>query len=233
MEQTTDKTVSKTMKKELLDGAPTSGQVEVRLRNPKRTGSVTLRDYSVNGRQRPYIDEHGNFRVLRITKNILLNMENENDRLTYNQLKFHPKYTKGGNSVLTLHNIEEASADYVTLKDQEAEANAIVKELSGKKMMSFARVLLIPIKPGSSDSVIKRAIYEKVEANPTLVLEEYNSPDRELKEIIHEGVDADLFNKVNGVYSFKGQTIGTSFEMAISWLKNNDDLLPSIRKELK
>jgi len=232
MEQTLD-TVSKSKVKELLNGAPTTGLVEVRLRNPKKTGSVTLRDYLVNGIPRPYVDMYGNNKVLRITKNITLNMENDNDRLTFNQLKFHPRFAKGGNSVLTLHNVEEASIDYVTLKDKEAEANAIVKELVGKNLELFARVLLVPIKPGTTESVIKRAVYEKCEVNPELVISEWNSPERELKELLHLGIDKEVFGKVNGVYSFRGETIGTSFEMALSWLKNNDDLIPSIRKELK
>lgn len=232
MEQTLD-IVPKTKVKELLHGAPSFGLVEVKLRDAKRTGSVTLRDYIVNGVKRPYIDQYGNHRVLRITKNILLNMENEDDRLTYNQLKSHPRYVKGSNSVLVLHNIESASIDYVALKDREAEANAIVKELNGESLTMFARVLLVQVRPGSTESVIKRAIYELVETKPDFVIEEWNSPDRELKELLHKGIDNGLFSKKNGAYSFKGETVGTTFEMALSWLKTNDDLIPSIRKELK
>ena len=63
---------------ELMKGAPAEGIVEVRMRDPKRTGSVTLRGYLLeeNGStvRRPFVDSKGNDRVVKYIKKKRLNM---------------------------------------------------------------------------------------------------------------------------------------------------------------
>jgi hypothetical protein len=100
-------------------------------------------------------------------------------------------------------------------------------------LQDFARVLLITVKPGSSDKVIKRAIYEKAETEPGEILNEWNDENRELKVILRKGLEKQLFTYRQGRYTFDGQLMGTTFDIAVDWLKANEDLIPSMRKQLK
>ena len=220
--------------KDLTAGVPKKGNVEVRLRNPKRTGSITLRGYTAeDGSHRPYIDVHGNDRVLRITRTLYLNLENDGDRLTYEQVRLHPIFVKGARPVLLLVNHETEADDFVALKDMEAKAMEIIQKLKGAELVDFARILLIVLKPGSSEQVIKRALYEKATNNPHLVLNEWNDELREYKSLIRKGIEKGIFIVKHGRYTFDGQLMGVTFENAVDWLKDNDDLIPSLNKKLK
>lgn len=220
--------------KELTKDAPKTGNVEVRLRNPKRTGSITLRGYTdEEGKHRPYLDAHGNDRVLRITRTLYLNLVNEGDRLTYEQVRLHPIYTKGARPVLLLVNHETEADNFVALKDLEAQAMEIIQKLKGAELTDFARILLVVVKPGSSEQVIKRSLYEKATTNPHLILNEWNDELREYKSIVRKGIEKGIFTLKHGRYSFETQLMGTTFEQAVDWLKDNDDLIPSLNKKLK
>ena len=121
----------------------------------------------------------------------------------------------------------------IALKDNEALAGKIIADLHGKELQDFARVLLITVKPGSSDKVIKRAIYEKAETEPGEILNEWNDENRELKVILRKGLEKQLFTYRQGRYTFDGQLMGTTFDIAVDWLKANEDFVPSMRKQLK
>jgi len=42
-----------------------------------------------------------------------------------------------------------------------------------------------------------------------------------------------MFEVKHGRYSYQGQLMGATFEHAVDWLQDNDDLIPSMRKTLK
>jgi len=226
-------TLNKTAIKKLVEGVPAEGFAEIRLLNPKKTGTIVIRDYLIDGKKRLYVDQHGAERVLKVQKKILLNLSDLNDRLTYEQVRLHPIYVKGANPVLKLINHEVEDNNFVLAKDLEAKANGIIQKLSDDEVKSFARVLLVTIKERSSPTAIKRKLYDKVQEDPQNVINEWENEDRELKIMIRAGIEKGLFTKSNGVFKFKEQTIGTTFELALEWLRENDDLHPSIRKELK
>ncbi len=226
--------VSKAKVKELMEGAPATGNVEIRLKDPKRTGSITLRGYTGDdGAYRPYVDRFGNERVFKFIRTIYLDMSKEDDRLTLQAVANHPIYIKGSRPVLVVVDHENDADAFVALKDNEALAGKIIADLHGKELQDFARVLLITVKPGSSDKVIKRAIYEKAETEPGEILNEWNDENRELKVILRKGLEKQLFTYRQGRYTFDGQLMGTTFDIAVDWLKANEDLVPSMRKQLK
>lgn len=226
--------LSKANVTKLVSQAPKSGRAEIRLRNPKKTGTITVRGYNdETGDFRPYVDQHGAERIMRVNKKVLLDLSKLKDQLTYEQVRLHPIYVKGATPVLDLINHEVEDEKFVTTKDLEAEANAIIKDLSGKELKAFARVMLVTFAEGSSDTAIKRKLYDKVEADAIEVINEWNDPSKELKELLFSGLEKEVFTKIGGVYKFKGTVMGTSFELAIEWLRDNDDLIPSIRKEIK
>ena len=226
--------LSKARVKELMSGAPKTGNVEIRLKDPKRTGTITVRGYTdKDGSYRPFVDKFGNERVKRFARTAYLDMNKEDDRLTLQQVANHPIYINGPRPVLVVVNHETDADNFVALKDNEALAGDIIQKLEGQDLADFARVLLITVKPGSSDKVIKRAIYEKAETEPGEILNLWNDDLREIMVIIRKGLESGLFKYRQGRYTFDGQLMGTTFEIATDWLKENEDLIPSIRKQLK
>jgi len=226
--------VNKARIKELCGEAPTEGNVEIRLKDPKRTGTITVRGYTdAKGRYRPFVDQYGNERVKKFSRTVYLDMKETDDRLTYEQVRLHPLYINGPRPVLVIVNHESDADAYVALKDNEAIAMKIIADLEGAELINFARVLLIKVKPGSSDKVIKRSVYDLAETNPGMILNEWNDEQRELKVIIRKGIESGMFEVKHGRYSYQGQLMGATFEHAVDWLQDNDDLIPSMRKTLK
>lgn len=226
--------LSKAEVKELMVNSPKNGNVEIRLKDPKRTGSITLRGYTgKDGAYRPYVDKYGNERVYKFARTVYLDMNKEDDRLTLQAVVNHPIYIDGPRPVLVVVNHENDADEFVALKDNEALAGKIIADLKGSELKDFARVLLITVKPGSSDMVIKRAIYEKAETNPGEILNEWNDENRELKVILRKGLETQMFIFRQGRYTFDGQLMGTTPDIAVDWLKTNEDLIPSMRKQLK
>lgn len=223
--------------KSLLKGAPTSGFAEIILKDPKRTGSIVLRDYHIEddegGRShRPFVDGKGNHRIVKITKKKVLNLSHDNDRLEYMQALLHPIFTDGPTPILIVVNKEEEANDFIIEKDLEAKVNGVIQKLSGSELKNFARVLLLKVTEGSTDPAIKRLVYEKAELEPIMVLEAWEDPERPLKELIRTGIAKGVFTKKNGRWSCEGALCGTSFESTLEWIKENDDLLPKLRKQI-
>ena len=225
--------VAQSVVKKLWSEAPSSGLAEISLINPKRTGSITIRDYFVGDDLRPYVNQGGSHRILRIKKKVYLDLSNINDRLTYEQVRLHPIYVSGSNPCLKVTNKEAEAEKFVMMKDLEAQANEIIQKLKNVELEDFSRVLLITVRVGSSDTVLKQALYQLASENPSDVVNAWNDPDREFKVIVRNCIEKRLIDKTHGVFRFKGETIGTSFELAVEWLRTNEDLIPSIRKELK
>lgn len=223
--------------KELLKGVPDSGMAEIVLKDPKRTGSITVRDYTLVDEEgglihRPFVDKNGNHRIMKYTKRKKLNLSRDNDRLEYQQALLHPHFTAGPNPVLIVNNLEELANDFIEEKDLVSKVNGIIQKLSGADLKKFCRVLLISYPLGSSDSAVKRLLYEKAELEPQEVLNEWEDPDRPLKELIREGVVKKVFTTTNGRWSCGGTQCGTTFEHALDWLKENEDLEPKLRKQI-
>jgi len=226
--------VTKARLKELVSDAPTKGNCEIRLRNPKKSGTITVRGYTdKDGRHRPYVDEHGNERVMRIKRTVYLDLTKMGDRLTLEQVRLHPIYVGGVRPVLVIVNHESEADAYVAKKDLESNAMTIIQKLEGDDLRDFARILLIKVKPGSSDKVIKRSLYDKAVNSPGEIINEWNDDRRELKVIVRKGIESSLFSVKQGRFDYNGQLMGMSFEQAVDWLKENEDLVPSMRKILK
>lgn len=229
--------VSKAEIVKLLKDAPKSGFAEIVLRDPKKTGTITVRGYTLtddegNTTHRPFVDSNGNHRIVKYKKKSRLNLSKENDRLEYMQALLHPIYSTGPTPVFDVVNKEEEANQFIEQRDLTAEVNGVVQKLSGDELERFARILMVKFQPGSTPQAIKRAVYEKADLEPELVLNEWNDEDRPLKELIRVGVIKGKFSSKNGRWSCGGISTGTSFEQTIDWLKENEDLVPKLRKEI-
>tara|TARA_R110002126_G_scaffold94290_5_gene222694 strand:+ start:2649 stop:3395 length:747 start_codon:yes stop_codon:yes gene_type:complete len=229
----------------LAKGAPTKGTIEVRMKDPKRSGSVTLRDFFQENpdgsrEHRPFIDAKGSSRVQKYTRKRTLNMTVLNDRLEYAHLKEHPLYVKGSSPVLVLYNFDEEATDYVAAKDAAAEADGIIRKLKTEGLQDLARVLQIKTRPASSDIVLKRALYEYAEnqqgsANTLgalTVLEQIQSPDYDTKVMLYKALETKEVEVRNGRYLFGQIGLGTTFDVALQFLNDNPDMESELAKKL-
>lgn len=223
----------------LMKGAPVSGQVEIRLTNPKKTGTITVRDYwkeNADGSRefRPLIDSNGNLRVIKYIKaKKILNLNVDNDRLEYVHLLHHPKYVKCANPIIKLINYEDEAEAFVIAKNNEAKANAIINEMPIDKLKDLARVVQIRVRPGSSNIVLKRAMYEfaakkKDRDNPTdgaaQILNQIESPDYTKKVLLSKAMEMGIVKNISGRYMFGQTGMGGSFDTVIQWLSQNPDV---------
>lgn len=229
----------------LMKGAPSTGIVEIRMKDPKRTGSVTLRDYSREDASgsvefRPFIDANGNPRVVKYTKKKKLNMLKDNDRLEYVHLKNHPIYINGANPLLVLYNFDDEATQYVARKDAAAKADSMITSLNVEKLKDLARVVQIRVMPGSSEIVLKRALYEFAESKTgsanTLgalkIISEIESPDYETKVLLYKALESKDVIIKNGRYLFGQIGLGTTFDVSLQFLKDNADLESELSKKM-
>jgi hypothetical protein len=210
------------------------GIVEVRMINPKRTGTVTLRDYNdpITGEFREFKDAHGNPRVKKYTKALtILRLNNENDRLEYEHLKNHPLYVNGSEAILKIVDVTQEAEERTSKRESALEALIEAKGLRGEKLYNFARVLGVQTL-NQLESIVKDKVYDIAEKTPEEFLKAFNDPNRTFKETLHKGKIKGVFTVSNNIWKFRDVLMGANIDEAILWLKENDDLMPSIRKEL-
>jgi hypothetical protein len=209
------------------------GIVEIRFVNPKRTGTVTLRNYTgEDGNIKEFVDANGKVRVKKYTKALtVLNLERENDRLEYEHIKEHPLYVKGANPILKIVDVTQEAEERTSKREAALEALIEAKNLRGEKLYNFARVLGIQTL-NVLESIVKDKVYDYAERMPEEFLKAFNDPNRTYKEILHKGKIKGIFSVKNNVWKFRETLMGANIDEAIIWLNDNDDLMPSIRKEL-
>lgn len=220
------------------DTSAIKGIGEVRLRDAQRTGTVTVRDYTdERGDLVKLLNSSGNPVVVKINKNRRLDLSNPDEKLLFEHIANHPVYTKTANPILECINLEEKALDIVQQKSLLADAIIVVRGLKGSELRNFAKIVLfgnkVTFNDNTSDNVLLEHIYELAETKPELILAEWNSPEKEYKILLNNGLSVGVFKHANNIYKYKDSIMGTTFEQAISFLKDNEDMLPNIRKEIK
>ncbi len=233
-----ERSLNKAEVKSLVENTSEIGYAEIRIINPKKTGTVTLREYyevdSKTGDHtlREYVDAHGKARVLKISKRMVLNLKNLADRITYEQALRHPIYSKGPNPIFRVIDLEKESKDYITKKDVGAQANDIIRKLEEKEVQMFALVMGVVVKNNSTANVLKRAIYEIADAKPESIINEWESPLRKTKEMLLFGKIHKVFEIKAGRWYFNSELMGTTFDQAIDWCSDHEEILPKIRDSI-
>lgn len=218
-----------------LINLPENGLAEIRLVNPKRSGAINIRDYTdAQGNRRLFLNEHGVERTFQYNKKITLNFSKLRDKLEYLHVKDHPFTTTGsmGVPILNVINLNLQAELNIAKKDLEAKVNGMISSLSGQELISFARILFIPIRPGSNESMIKEMVYDKASNDPEDVLSELESPDRKVKEVFFAAKGAGLIYDRMGTWYFQTEKIGVNMDQGIAWLKENVDLMPRIMNSI-
>ena len=208
--------------------------VEIRMNNPKRTGSIFLRDYTdiETGELREFVDSFGRPRVKKYTTALtILRLDKKDDLIEFLHIKDHPIYVKGAEPIMNIVDTTAEAETKIDKRETSLEAMLIAKDMRGEKLADFARVLGINTM-GVLESVIKSQVYDNAENTPREFLDSFNDPDRTFKQILFKGKTTRVFTHKNNVWKYRDVVMGTQIEEAIAWLKDNEDLLPSIRKEL-
>ena len=210
-------------------------QVEIRFTNPKKTNSVTCNPYyDSSGVQREIKTPEGVPRSIRqTTSKKVLNLSIPAQREVYEFLKDHP-FVVGKEPLLKVVNSKIESEKTISTFDLQFEALKVVKDLQGSKLVDFARVCGFTT-TNTSETIIKAKLYEMAEKYPTKLIQMWGDKDRALKALLHKGKEQGVF-KVDGktkAWKYNQESIGTTVEHAVLWLKDNKDLMPSIRKQLK
>lgn len=230
---------------ERYNAAPQEGTAEIRLRDPKKTGTLVLRGYiDPPTRQRvKFIDETGEDRQDRISKKKVLYMNIPLDRLEYVVAKYHPEYTLKDKAPLLVICVQEEAKGSVTKREMALEAGEVLRKLTGRNLRSFARVLVtspdakavkLRIIDTTTDEVIKSHLYDIMDENPNVVLKEWKDPRRKFREMVRDGLDEGVFKERGGVYNFGEMKMGITFDQAVEWLANekNAEIMPNIEMSI-
>lgn len=229
----------------MLSGVKQKGRVEVRLRNPKRTGSITVRTcYKTNedGTERLayLVDGNGKERVVKINKKLVLNLENINDRLLYVHLKDHPLFVQGPNPIFDVVNMEEQADEFINIRDYKAQAEEIIRKSDEESLRDMLRVLGIVVPPNSSANIVKRRLYEFVD-EPGLTLEksnsyklvtEVNDADYDIKVLVHRAKARGVIKISLNRWMWKDVVLGTDFMSVVRYFQENQDLIEQLQKEV-
>lgn len=211
------------------------GIVSVELINPKRTGSVRVRDYKDSGgNKRKLVDKNGDPWVYMITKNIKLNKAIDDDYRLYLHLKDHPVYVKGNMPSLKLIDEGSESVDFVNTEELAIDAKMIIKRLGESELRDFARVLNVTVAHMKTPIVVKTKCYELANKDPQFVIDMWNDPRRDLRALLYKAMDKGLIEKIDNVLKIKGQNlaVGTSFDQMVLWFEENDNHILGIRHKL-
>lgn len=222
----------------LLKKYPNKGYGEVRLKNPKATGSITVREYTdENGEVIHLLNSKGVPRVVKITKaKTVYDFSKENDRLEFFHIVNHPIYMSSSSPIIDCINLQEIAEEEVQIMNRFADALILIRRLKGAELRDFARILLvnrrISFTNNTSDSILLKHVYDIAESDPDRVINEYEHPDKEYKILLLTGLEKQVFTNESGVWRFGATTMGTNFDLAVEFLKENQDMLPGLRKEV-
>lgn len=232
--------------KDLTKGIDTEGVVEVRLIDPKRTGTITVRGFNEvdkygSHKWRELVDNNGKTRVVKIQRKRNLNLMSENDRILYAHLKKHTHYVNGPRPLLKLVNVEEQAKDFISHREIKTEAESLIKNFSDEKLKDLSRVLDINVRENSSITVLKRELYGFIDlhdnksqiSNAQRLVNEVNSEDYETKVLLRKAMAKNIIKESLNRLMFGTISLGTSFGSAVQWAKDNKDLLAEVETSLK
>lgn len=217
------------------------GKVMVRLRKPKRTGMLMIRAIKdPESSEWLYLkDKNGNdLEALEakfpIHNDFELDLSNPHHKSVYNILLKHPVYYNTEdpkNRLLDIENLEQEAEETITHKELEHQAVDIIKGFQNDMDISrFARVLGIPTK-NRSETYVRGQLYKLAEDNPQKVIDEHNDPNLETKQDLMKALDKGVVTKNNGLWYYYEQFLGDSFERALSYVLDNDFLIPKLKEE--
>lgn len=211
--------------------------VTVVFKDPKKTGTLTLRDYHERNR-----DGSANRKVIRLkdedgeplvwplspTGRRRYNMRNKTDKNIINHLKGHPIYMK----FVDIIDPNKRSEEYLSSIDDKIAGMNIARDMSDAEVKRFARVLTIPV-IGQSTRNIRANVCQYAEQYSKEFLALYNDPNRELSELLLAAKDYSVVTAKSGRWMYSDVVMGTNLNTCITYLTENSDMVASIRIALE
>lgn len=241
-EETEDKSEKQKPKDNVLQNSPSTkfksrndeGIVLIELIDPKRTASLKVR---------PYTDEDGNVRRLKekggrpweplITKNLRLDMANEDDRALYEHLKDHPVYVKSNWPALKIVNEYQDAIDDVERSERAITAKNIIMKLGERELRDFAKILGVNAQDNVSIIVVKHKVYDLCDESPEKVIQMWENPQKDLHILVTNAIDTGILKKEGVVFKYQQVAMGASVDEIILYLSNNSEIISSINHELQ
>ncbi len=215
--------------------------VKLRITNPKKAGIYTIGPYWDREKKmyRKLAWSSGEERVYKLNgtalSDVTLNLNDPDDKLLHEFVKDHPRFVKRPEPLIVLQDIGAETNEKIDYEEQSLEAKIVVKDLMSKDLANFARLFGIPTE-NVTEKTVKLALYEVADNDPKRVLEVWNDPERQIKEMLERGLAKNVFTRdSHGVWKYNQILMGTNFEQALMWLKDesNEDILPKIRKDIE
>lgn len=193
-----------------------NGFVEVRLANPKRNGTITIR---------PFKDKYGNmigrdgkeYTYVRPVKRLDLSLKEQRDE--YELLRLHP-FVIGTNPVLKIANFVDDAKKETEKSVKMADAIKLANEMIGETLTDFARILGKNVM-GIPESVIKNEIIKTAKNDPVEFMRLYNHPERDRLIWFKKFVNTGVLKQERGLYTYQSEPVGLNQEQVILWMKNN------------
>lgn len=214
--------------------------VEIIIKDPKKAGVFTFGPYEDKQTHEPreLKWENGGERTYKINgpaqPRTILDMNNKDDQLLYAHIKDHPTFADRNNPLIELRDLEKETNTALDHREKALGAQNVVKELNGTDLANFARLFGIPSN-GVAEKTVKLALFELADKDPDRVNNEWESPAREVKELLNKGVERGIFAvDKSGIWRYGETVMGSSLDQAVFWLedKENSDVLLIVRRDL-
>jgi len=206
--------------------------VKLELVYPKKTGTLKVRNYTDStGKKRILVDVHGQPRIHVISKNETLDLSNESDRLLYEHLLNHPVYFESDEPLIRLVNTEQRAIKDIDRVELAIDANNIIKALNLEGLRDMSMMLKIAFTKTTTEAVLKSKLYEIATDTPEAVMAVERNPDKDLHTLIHRGINREVIVKQRGAYYFNELLLGNTFEDCVLFFKQNEQVMPQLRRE--
>jgi len=214
---------------------PNKGTVVITFRNPKKTGMITLRSYrDRNGVWRRLVDENGEERVVRMSSTRILDLSNPLDRNEYECWLHHPVYYDTPNPYIRIIHREKEAKDKVRTALRLTEAIQLLNKAKDYELFVMCRMLGIQVDLRDDVDIWRAELIQRATANPDEVIDLYNRPDRKYYNTFYLAETLGIIvHTANGMYRYGEINMATSPDLAVQFLKNNDEIYNEIVKKIE
>lgn len=196
-------------------------------RHYNQKGDIVREDF-------PLVDRYG-IPVDCVTMDVaqlMLDITQESDRLLYENAKNNKPYYLDRLSDPMYYFVDKEEEAEETISDFEKsyEAGKVIFEKTTPELREFARLFSMNT-DGMSDIRVKAEMMEKCTKNPKEVIKIENDPNRPLMEILRKAEHRKVISKKHGVWKWGDTIMGSTYDEAVAWMKNNSDLVTFIEKQ--
>lgn len=171
---------------------------------------------------------------------LIIDLSNKVDKINWEWIKHLPCLA------LSFEEAQQSKAEfYIHVSGKEAQISndktelqfeALSKVMSDSSDNYVDRVLLLGLDmEGEPASEIKKYLLDQAKRNPAKVMSVYRDKRMKINLLFAKAKKAGVvgYNGVDGVYTYGTHILGTTAEMCIAFLQQNDDIMMLIEREIQ